>query len=116
MSRKSAFIPQLPYENLVAGVCGEKWRTLENNEIDAAWGVAVVRSILDGIDNEPREIANHLGVDTGDIYDAWRRLMMNGALVTRNLNRDRRALNAGDQLAWGYYAGYAAGAVGPVRF
>lgn len=113
MGRRSAFVPELPYERLVAAICGEKWRNLDGRDLDAAWGIAIVKSVLDGVAPEIGEIAAHLGVDRNDLYDAWRRLNLNGAIARRNLDRDRADLQRGDRLAWSYYGGFAAGAAGP---
>ena len=55
---------------------GEGWRNLPSEEIDGAWGIAIIRSVLDGVgsDNEPswrlRQIANHLGVEAENLKDA----------------------------------------------
>lgn len=109
MARMS-FIPELPYEGLVRKVCGSQWRNLAGAELDAAWGVAIVKSILDGCPSSLSDIAAHLGVERDALQPAYRRLDYNGAL-RRNLNDDA-ALKRGDLLAWGYYAGYASGATG----
>lgn len=113
MGRRSAFVPELPCERLVVMVCGEKWRNLDGRDLDAAWGVAIVKSVLDGVTPDIGVIAAHLGVDRNDLYDAWRRLNLNGAIAWRNLDPDRAGLQRGDRLAWSYYAGCAAGAAGP---
>lgn len=121
MSR-SAFTPELRCEELVRRIIGEGWRTLPSDEIDGAWGVAIVRSVLDGVGsgNEPhwrlRSISNHLGVDTEILKDAFMRLSLNGVFQGSKLYDDRKALNNMETLAWCYYAGIAEGAIGNVVY
>ncbi len=122
VSRRSAFIPELPCEELVRRIIGEGWRNLPSDEIDGAWGVAIVRSILDGVggDNEPhwrlRSIAHHLGVDSENLKDAFMRLSLNGVFRGSKIHDDRRALNKLEILGWCYYAGVAQGAIGNVVY
>jgi len=87
---------------------------LSKPDLDAAWGIAIVRSVLDGIRPEIGELARYLGVDGDTIADAYFRLSSNGVFKIGRLDRDRDVLNAGDMLAWGYYGGYACGATGLV--
>ena len=107
-----SFANELPYERLVRKICGSQWRNLSKPEIDAAWGVAIVKSVLEGVRPEIGEIAGHLGVDIDDIIDAYRRLNLNGLFKSTYLNRDYDCLRNDDLLAWGYYGGYASGAIG----
>jgi len=122
VSRRSAFIPELPCEELVRRIIGEGWRNLPAEEIDGAWGVAIVRSILDGVGcNEEhswqlKRIAGHLGVDPENLKDAFMRLGMNGVFRNDKIKKDRKALNGLDTLAWCYYAGLAQGATGNVTY
>ena len=107
---RGSFIPELPCERRIRKTCGSQWRTLPKPEIDAAWGVAIVQSILDGIQPDIRELSRHLGVDGDKVADAYRRLSLNGVLKRGLVEDDRPALESGDELAWGYYGGYASGA------
>lgn len=111
MSR-GGFVPELPCERLVRKICGPQWRSLPKPEIDAAWGVAIVSSFLNGVRPQVGQLANHLGVDGDQIIDAYNRLNMNGIFKGRALQDDRKLLEGDDMLAWGYYGGYAAGATG----
>lgn len=113
MSR-SAFIPGLPCEELVRKVMGEGWRNLPSDDIDGAWGVAIIRSILDGVSVSIREISAHLGVDRENMRDAFTRLSFNGVFLRSRIRNDRKALNNNKILAWSYYAGIASGATGHV--
>lgn len=121
MSRRSTFIPELPCEELVCRVIGEGWRNLSSEEIDGAWGVAIVRSILDGVGSNElhwrlRSIAAHLGVDSENLKDAFMRLSLNGVFQGNRIYEDRRSLNKLETLAWCYYAGLAQGAIGNVAY
>lgn len=108
---KMSFIPELPYESLVRKVCGSQWRNLTGAELDAAWGVAIVKSILDGCPSSLSDVASHLGVEKDALQSAYRRLELNGIFRHARIHKDD-ALKKGDLLAWSYYAGYASGATG----
>jgi hypothetical protein len=108
---RQSFIPELPYEGLVRKVCGPQWRTLTGRELDGAWGVAIVRSILDGCRPDLTEIAAHLGVEREALQAAYRSLSQNGVFCRNRIESDR-TLRKDDLLAWSYYAGYASGATG----
>lgn len=110
---------ELPCERLVRKICGEGWRNLSAPNIDGAWGVAIVRSVLDGVaaPREPwmlRSIASHLGAQQHDLQDAFTRLNLNGVFLRERLYKDRKALNSNDIYAWCQYAGIASGATGNV--
>lgn len=109
---KGDFISELPYERLIRKLCGSQWRNLPKPEVDAAWGVAIVKSVLDGVRPEVGELANHLGTSGDNIIDAYRRLNINGIFKGSTIESDRSCLERGDTLAWGYYGGYACGATG----
>lgn len=111
---KGDFFVESPYERLVRKICGSQWRNLPKPEIDAAWGVAIVKSVLDGVEPEINALANHLKLDGGQIVDAYRRLNLNGVFKGQVIENDRRCLESDDILAWGYYGGYASGATGVV--
>ena len=99
-------------EQLVRSVCGKQWRSLSSTELDGALGVAIVKSILDGVAEDLGEIASHLGVNRDLLYSAFRNLGLNGVFRENRINKDREALEDSDPIAWGYYAGYASGATG----
>lgn len=110
---------ELPCERLVRKICGEGWRNLSFPDINGAWGVTIVRSVLDGVavPREPwmlRQIAAHLGVQQYDLQDAFTRLNLNGVFRQDRIYKDRKALNNNDIHAWCYYAGIASGATGNV--
>ena len=117
---KGNFIPELPCERLVRKICGPAWRSLPKTEIDAAWGVAIVKSVLDGIQIDDScldrscnlgRLVKYLGVGDEHLIDAYRRLSLNGIFKTGWIENDRKTLESGDLTAWCYYGGYASGAV-----
>lgn len=110
---------ELPCERLIRKICGDGWRNLSFPDIDGAWGVAIVRSVLDGVgvSREPwmlRQIATHLGVQQPDLQDAFTRLNLNGVFLRDRIYGDRKSLNNNDLHAWCQYAGIASGATGNV--
>lgn len=109
-----SFISELPCEDIVRKVCGPQWRSLDERSKDAAWGIAIVRAILDGVPPDLRDLASYLGVDKDILFMAYRNLSLNGAFLCGRIQSDAKLLRSGDQLAWGYYGGYACGATGPV--
>lgn len=111
---KSSFIPELPYEALVKKVCGSQWRHLPERERDGAFGVAIVKSVLDGVEPDLNEIASHLGIERDFLVQAFRSLSLNGVFCRDFIYTDD-ALRRDDLHAWGYYAGYASGATGLVN-
>lgn len=115
MGRKSAFIPELPCEKLVRRICGNGWRNLPGQELDGAWGVAIVNTILRGVPPKIGQVAYQLGVDKSNISSAFYRLSQNGCM-TRGADKimeDKSSLeDPHDDLVWYYYAGFAAGATG----
>ena len=107
---KGNFVSELPCERLVRDICGSQWRNLPKQEIDAAWGVAIVHSVLNGVRPVIYELARHLGVDSDTIADAYFGLNSNGVFKRGWLEKDRESLESGDIVAWCYYGGYACGA------
>lgn len=110
---------EIPCESIVKKICGDGWRNLSSPDIDGAWGVAIIRSVLDGVavPREPgmlRRIADHLGVQQYELQTAFNRLNLNGVFLRGNVYKDRKILNNNNIHAWGYYAGIASGATGNV--
>jgi len=105
---------RLPCESAVVRVHGEKWRELPERDIDGAWGVAIVRSVLDGVSPNLHDLGFHLGVHSDSLRSAFMRLSMNGVFLRDQIYKDRKDLNRNDMLAWCWYAGLASGATGNV--
>jgi len=106
-------IQELPYESLVRKICGSQWRNLPDNERNGALGVAIVKSVLDGLRPELGEISSHLGVDKEVLRGAYKHLSMNGVFRHDKIRSDAKVLSKNDMHAWGYYAGFAGGFLGP---
>ncbi len=109
------FIPELPCETLVRRVSGSQWRNLPEREKDGAWGVAIVKSVLDGVRPSLGDLSSHLGVDKDVLRKPYKRLSMNGAFWCDKIDKDRASLESLDMLSWYFYAGFAMGATGPWR-
>ena len=103
---------EFPYESFMRHHMGENWRYLPEPDIHGAWGIAIIKSVLDGVPLDPESIANHLGVMKWKIQTAFRGLNLNGAFMNNRLEKDRKDLESNDVHAWGYYAGYASGQTG----
>lgn len=112
MSRN--FVHENRYEHLIKKICGAQWKSLPDNERDAAWGIAIVKSVLDGIEPNLQDISNYLGVDRDTLLRPFKNLNMNGVFLHDRIQKDSKALKSEDSLAWCYYGGYASGAIGPV--
>ena len=106
---------ELPYEALVKEVCGSQWKMLPDDEKNVAYGVAIVKSVLDGLSLDLYELSHHLGVDKDLLRPAFKNLLMNGVFQRNKLEQDREELEANNLHTWCYYAGYASAFVGPWR-
>ncbi len=107
---------RLPCESAVVRVHGEKWRELPGRDLDGAWGVAIVRSVLDGVFPNLHDLGHHLGVHSDSLRAAFMRLSMNGMFLRSQIYNDRKALNNNDIHAWCYYAAIASGHNGNVEW
>ena len=89
---------------------------MPEQDFNGVWGVAIIRSILDGVSPNLRSIAFHLGTSSEKLRYAFTSLSLNGIFLHghRRIYNDRKELDAKDQLAWSYYAGLASGATGNV--
>lgn len=114
MIKNSSLRGRWPCESIVVRICGDKWRELPSHDLDGAVGVAIVRSVLDGVSPNLRDLGFHLGVDGDFLRCSFMRLSMNGVFLRDRIYRDRKALNNNDVHAWCQYAGIASGATGNV--
>lgn len=108
-------VQEMPYESLVRSIYGAQWRGLPEEDQDGALGVAIVKSVLDGLPPDLNEVSSHLGIDRELLRRPYKNLSMNGVFRNDKIHQDTQALNENDPHVWGYYAGYAAGIVGPWR-
>lgn len=114
MSRNS-FMSEMPYEKRIQNVFGSNWRNLAQNDIDGAWGIGIVSSVLDGVDTNLRELSSHLGVPPAVLDKPFRFLGLNGIFMGDKLKKDRKELMNDDEFVWCWYAGYASGDAGQVN-
>lgn len=84
---------------------------MNGRDLDGAWGIAIVQSIMDGSGIKVRDIASYLKVPKEEFLDAHQRLSLNGCFLNGAAAiKSDQGLRERDVLAWGYYAGYASGA------
>jgi len=112
MSRKRTNIPDLQYDKSIAQICGAGWRNLPPDEVDGAIGIAIMKSVADGVKPEISEIASHLGVPNALVERPFWRLSYNGVFLESWVNADREKIMRDDQLALCFYAGWASGLSG----
>ena len=101
-------------ENLLGELVGQNWRTLPDNEVVGALGMAAVYAVLRGSPANPGAIANFLGIEKWLLYRPLKALSLNGVFQRNKLDGDRQKLEERDPLTWLYYAGYASEATGNV--
>ncbi len=119
---------RIPYEDLIQKVVaphGSSWRSLPPYDRDGAWGVAMVRSVLDGVRPSLNELSSHLGVPIVLLKRAYNQLALNGAFRDDAIHRDHGLKDWKENgkvtddslrlLPWCYYAAFASGAAGHVR-
>lgn len=104
---------KMPYENVVSSMFGSEWRRGSVQTLNGAWGVAIVKAVIDGAEVDLNAIANHLGVDRRLIRDPFTLLALNGVFMQDKIQKDYKEIKNNGALALGYYAGYAAGLTGP---
>lgn len=116
---------RIPYEELIQQVVvphGSSWRSLPPHERDGAWGVAMVRSVLDGVRPSLTELSSHLGVPIVLLKRAYNQLSANGVFRSNKIHKDEAlkdwkekgkvTTDALKLLPWCYYAAFASGAAG----
>jgi len=102
----------MPYEKEVRHLCGAQWRSLPDDERNAAWGIAIVAAVLNGVSPDLHSLSSSLNTERDVIYKAFMGLSMSGAFQGKKIEQDRTALRNGDIHTWGYYGGYASAATG----
>ena len=117
---ENSVIPELRYERLIQNVCGDNWRETNRYEVDGALGVAIVKSIVDGVDVDIEEIAYHLNIPKYLLTRAFNNFILAGVFQCRTqkdgkiknrIDLDQRELNSRDVKVWCWYAGCASGFV-----
>lgn len=111
---KFDFPPEV--EEIIELVYGAEWTsTVRGNEINGVLGVAIIKSVIDGVNDDIEDIAAHLNTYRREIERSFSRLNMNGALLGHNLRKDVDKLKENDIHTWCHYAAIAAGHVGMYR-
>lgn len=98
------------YDFAVKKICGNFWKNLTGSDLDAAWGIAIVYAVLNGVRPELNDLCRYLGVSRDVIGQPFKRLCLN--CFEKKLDVDAHDLKNWNTLAWGYYGGYASGATG----
>ncbi|HDZ15703.1 MAG TPA: hypothetical protein ENH60_12520 [Pricia sp.] len=83
---------------------------MPDRDRDGALGLAIVKSVFDGVTPELNDISSHLGVNKEVLWKAFRRLKMNGIFQDDRISRETLK---DDDTNWCFYAGYASGYIGP---
>lgn len=103
----------MPYESVVSSIFGHDWRKDSRETQNGAVGIAIVKSIADGVDCNINDISNHLSIERRYLREAFMLLSLNGIFIHDRIKKDSKNIKMNDPLALGYYAGYAAGLIGP---
>jgi len=98
------------WESVVQNMCGHGWRHLQDADLNAAYGMAIVHAILDGARPSIEDVSTYLKIYPDLLENAFRNLAYNGIFINNKIENDAEALRKGDVYAWGYYGGYAANA------
>lgn len=114
------FPQDMMYEKIIQHVCGEYWRDCNQAEVDGAMGVAIIRSLMEGVENDVSEIAYHLEVPKFVISRAYNNLDTGGVFqrhqekdkkFRNRIESDWKALKNRDVHVWAWYAASASGFV-----
>jgi hypothetical protein len=105
-------IPSLPYEKVINKFYGPHWRNSKSEDFNGAIGIAIIKSMADGVRSNISEIASHLGVDKRLIDRPFKNLASNGVFRNNWVDNDKKSIKENDQTALGYYAGWASGQAG----
>jgi len=103
----------MKYDETVACICGDNWKTLED-EKHGGYGVACLLAFMAGVEPNAKSIAEHLSIEEEKIRIAFIKIEKAG-LFSRAFDacHDKWLLGLdGDresQCAWGYVAGIALG-------
>jgi hypothetical protein len=106
------------YEDTVRKICGESWKTVNQQEKEGGYGVAVMIAFLRGCRPALQDLSAHLEVPTDDIISAYTRLAKNGVFQKDwGARKDRALLGQAESRdvhdrAWAHIAGMASGFIG----
>jgi hypothetical protein len=110
-------IPEIRYERFVQSICGDNWRDCGEAEVNGAMGVAIIRSLMDGVEDDIEVVAYHLGLPKFMLTPAYNNLDTvgvfqprpdpTGKVIKTRLGWDRKALINKDIETWCWYSAYA---------
>lgn len=105
------------YEEQVREICGDDWRTVNQNEKDGGYGVACLIAFIKGVRPTVADLAAHLGAKPDDVVAAFNRLHKNGVFSQNwKVKQDASLLgengNDEDHRAWAHIAAIAGGFLG----
>lgn len=101
-----------PYSDFLTRMCGPGWENLPDCDLQAVYGMAIVRAVLNLRNSDIRAVCMHLRTDRHILEKAYHNLSMNGIFRNNCIESDRKELEEEDITVWGYYGGYASGATG----
>lgn len=90
----------------------ENWRSLPSQDLDGALGVAMVKAVLLGSDNDINSLSNFLSVAPLELQSAYDRLSRNGFLHRKGVVLNDKKLKNNDKTSWCFVAGMASGYTG----
>lgn len=108
----------MKYEDHVRKVCGESWRTVEEQEKQGGYAVACMIAFLRGVKPTLTEMAKHLGVSSDEISQPFVRLLRNGAFYREKWNAKNDSSLIGNegedeaQRSWAFVAAVGSGFLG----
>ena len=104
------------YEEAVRRICGENWRTVNIDEKDGGYGVALAIAFIKGTKPTVGDMCNHLGITPEEMLPAFNRLHRMGVFSRFNLRKDKTyqlSLSEDEaQRAFAHIAGLAGGLIG----
>ena len=108
----------MKYEDQVRKICGETWRTVNEDECIGGYGVACVIAYMRGVKPSLPDVAKHLGVTPDEINVPFVRLLRNGVFHRDkwNTKEDKSLLgDSGEEeahRAWAFVAAVSSGFLG----
>ena len=106
------------YEDTVRKICGDNWKTVNKEERDGGYGVAIMIAFLRGCRPSISELANHLEVEHDEIVAPYTRLSYNGVFY-RDWGAKNDAGLLGEspdwhdhEIAWSHIAAVSGGLIG----
>lgn len=74
------------YEDHIRKVCGDNWKSVNNEERQGGYAVAMLISYMRGVKPSLSELSKHLGVNQDELSQPYVRLLKNGAFAKDGWN------------------------------